>query len=340
MNFLLVIYSCHKYISLKDYYVNKYKALGFDVIFVFADPTITEDVDYIYDSENNMAVLKCKDEFEFLSYKTYYLTKMLLTSSRLKKYDYVIKMDDDTEFNINCSNLSTSNIFTNNTHYCGPKLLVSEPMEHDYHFGKCTVNMDLNITPFKLNEKLSWGIGHFYILSKFAIKLINDHITKNINILDEFLYEDMLVGKILNDNNINYIQCLNRNIITDLKRPRTNSINTLLYNNNDDNNVIYTKFNNSIKGINKIKTVTFNLNKNPYENTITNIDEELRINAELDKKLKELNNKMQKTQQHNTQQLTNPPKQQLNTQKNNNVKYTKFHNSNKHIKTTQICKRR
>ena len=322
MNFLLVIYSCKKYIFMNDYYSKKYKELGYDIIFVFADPNLEEDVDYIYDKENNMAVLKCNDNFESLSTKTYYLFKMILNSSRLKDYDYIIKMDDDTEFNVSLSNLNNLHIFDNKNHYIGPNLLVSEPMEHNYHFGKCYDDMELNITPFELKEKLSWGMGFFYILSREAIQIAHDYITENDNILNDFLYEDMMIGKIMKENNIEYLEYFTRNIITDLKKPRISSLNSLINNNN--NQITYNKISYMPKTISKIRKVTFNFNKNENNDENKNIDDELSekikkevtINQELDKKIRELSEKVNNSINNKSINSINNKSSNL---KNNNI---------------------
>ena len=303
MNFLLVIYSCRKYIFMKDYYVDKYKNMGYDVIFVFADPNLENDVDYVYDKENNMVVLKCEDDFEHLPNKTYFLTKIILNSSRLKNYDYIIKMDDDTEFNINYNTLIGMDVFKENTHYTGPLLLTSNPTEHDYHFGKCTNNMELNITPYELKEKLSWGSGFFYILSRHAITIINGCITNNNSILQDFLYEDMMIGKIMSENDIKYETLFSNNVITDLKRPRTSSLNKIFI---EQQAVAsnYTKISYMTKSMSRIKKVTVNFNKteninNQDDNLSDNIKKEINTNRELDKKIKELSYKLNNTNNNN-----------------------------------------
>lgn len=317
MNFLLIIYSCRKYIFLKDYYVNKYKELGYDVIFVFADPDMEDDADYIYDNENNMAVLKCGDDFENLTNKTYFLIKMILNSSRLKKYDYIIKMDDDTEFNIKYNNLVEMDFFSGNINYAGPKLLTSEPMEHDYHFGKCSNNMELNISPFELKEKLSWGSGYFYILSRHSLITIDDYVTNNPSILTDFLYEDMMVGKILYENNIIYEVNFSNNIITDLKRPRTTSLNKLIIQ-QQTSDLTFTKISSFQKSVGKIKKVSFNFNKpeiinNDDDELNEKIKKEVIVNQELDRKIRELTKKL------NNNDLENNINNNLKNNTKNNI---------------------
>jgi hypothetical protein len=305
---------------MKDYYVDKYTKMGYDVIFVFADPNLEDDVDYIYDKENNMAVLKCEDGFENLTNKTYYLTKMILSSSRLRNYDYIIKMDDDTEFNMQHNNLSDMDFFKEERNYIGPKLLVSEPMEHDYHFGKCTNDIELNITPFELKEKLSWGSGFFYILSRQAITIINGCITADPSILKDFLYEDMMVGKILSENDINYELFLSNYIITDLKRPRTNSLNKLIIQQQQTSDTSYSRMSFMPKSISRIKKVTFNFNKTEDTNNIDDelsekIKKEVNINQELDKKIKELSQKLNGASNTRNNNITN---NNINNNTNNN----------------------
>lgn len=265
---------------MKDYYDEKYTNMGYNVLFIFGDKDL--DTEYQYDTENKMAVLQCDDNFESLTTKTYMLFKMILTSSRLQDYDYIIKIDDDTEFNIPASQL----IFQEDYLYFGPRLIKSEPKEHNYHFGKCSEDSELNLQPYDLTTYLEWGIGYFYVLHRKALQIFCDSIDENKDLLTNFLYEDMLVGKIMNDNNIQYFECFTRNVTTDLSRPRKTSI-TLVVNN---------KINFIPKSVSKIKKVSFNsdANINIIDNLEDKLNSELSINRELDKKIRELTEKINK----------------------------------------------
>jgi hypothetical protein len=283
-----------------------------------------------------MAVLKCEDGFENLPDKTYFLTKMLLNSSRLKNYDYIIKMDDDTEFNIQHHTLVEMDFFKEERNYIGPRLLTSEPTEHDYHFGKCTNDMELNITPFELKEKLSWGSGYFYILSRRSLTIINGCINENPSILKDFLYEDMMVGKILSENEINYDLYFSNNIITDLKRPRMTSLSRLIIQQQMPE-TSYTRIGFMPKSISRIKKVTFNFNKtedanNDDDELSEKIKKEVSINQELDKKIKELSQKLNDNSKinnnSNNNNNTNNNSKINNTNNNNNSKINNTNNNN------------
>lgn len=281
MSILLVIYSCKKYLFMKDYYDEKYTAMGYTILFVFGDKDL--ETEYQYDSENRMAVLKCEDNFESLTKKTHMLFKMILTSSRLQNYEYIIKMDDDTELNLSCSQL----VFPDNLLYGGPRLIKSEPKEHNYHFGKCSEESEFNMTPYELKTELSWGAGYCYILHRNVIEMICLAIEKDDKILNEYLYEDMMVGKIISTSNISYIEFLTRNIITDLSRPRKTSITQIITN----------KINFIPKSTSKIKRVSFNTGLNTVSDINyleDKLNSELSLNRELDKKIRELSEKVNK----------------------------------------------
>ncbi len=289
MKALLLIYSCKKYSFMYKEYIEKYYKLGYDIFYVYADPNLDEE--YTIDLQKNIITLKCNDNFENLPEKTYSLFKCLLKDEEFQNYDYFIKMDDDTELSINYETFINLDILKKNHDYIGVKKIKSEACEHNYHFGKCD-NNNLNNQSFILESPMIWGAGFFYILSKNGIKLICQEI-ETYNLLKEYLYEDMLIGKIFYENDIEFIEGFQNFVITDLHRPRKTSISSIIQ---------QTYSSNLSKTISKIKKVSFNktqINNNiAYEdNEIDNeiekkIKQEVLINTELNKKIFELNNKI------------------------------------------------
>ena len=281
MKVLLLIYTCKKYSFLYNDYINKYKNLGFDLYLVYGNPNLEEDC--IIDQENNTYVLKCDDNFEGLPKKTYLMLKTFMECDSFSDYDYIIKMDDDTEFNFTLNELLNSNLLEGD--YIGAKLISSEAQEHNYHFGKCS-NIELNYTPYKLGIDLSWGAGYFYILSRKAIKVICEDIEGYEQLLTDNLYEDMMIGYILTNNNIEFKELFNKAVTTNLPRPRRLSINTNI--NTFTQNFNKISFNPKMS---RIKKVTYAINKNSI-NCIDDIDDKIKkevlINTELNKRINEM----------------------------------------------------
>jgi hypothetical protein len=301
MKVLLVIYSCCKYSFMHNYYIEKYKNMGYDVFVVYGDNAL--DNEYEIDYENNFIKLNCNDSFEYLVNKTNLLLNVFLLE--FSDYDYLIKMDDDTEINIDHDTLSNLDIWNND--YMGHKLIKSEPKEHNYHFGKCNDNA-LNIKPYDLEIDLSWGAGYFYILSRTIIKTLCEDIKNYPDLLNENLYEDMLIGYMMLNNNINFIEVLTYDIITNLNRPRMTSITNLL-----SANINKVMYNNNSK---KIKKISINYNKS--ENDVDEkLKRELSISDELTKKIEELQQKVRNT---NFEKKHINEEKQVNFDNNTNLK--------------------
>lgn len=287
MKLLLVIYSCKKYAFLHQDYLTKYKNMGYDVFITFGEKTLENN--YIINPDARYIVTNADDTFEALPEKTYKLFKTINDNEYFKDYDYVIKMDDDTELTINHDNLCNMiSQLTTPADYLGPKFLKSEKdTKHNYHFGKCQ-NEKLNCQPFLMTDELSWGVGYFYILSKTAINKLVSDITGYLDILTHHIYEDMLVGEVMLVNDFKYIEFLQKNIVTNLNRPRTLSINPFVV--QSAQKVSNTS---SLSSIRKIKPnlepTTIQIKEN---NTNINKDDDILINKN---KIIDNKNKKEKT---------------------------------------------
>lgn len=302
------------------YYLEKYSNMGYDVYYLYGEPDLEEDC--VVDKESKIIKVKCEDNFESLPKKTYFMLKVFLGCEEFNDYEYIIKMDDDTELNIRHEQLLASELLNKKFDYMGHKLIKSNPMPHNYHFGKCSDNL-LNLKPFELNEHVTWGTGYFYILSRKSADLICSVIDDSQDILTENLYEDMMVGRILINNDIEFMEVLPNYIITDLQRPRRTSVNILL-------GTIQSTVNNStakvsfMPSLSKMKRVTFSVNRgNPdneghvLEDDLNDkIKKEVNMNRELDNRIKELSNKIEKntknTQRPTTPMLRSPPNRMSN----------------------------
>jgi hypothetical protein len=305
MKALLVIYSCRKYSFMHNYYIEKYTNMNYDVFVAYGD---TLENDYDIDYENNLIKLNCNDSFDHLVNKTNLLLNVFL--KEFSNYDYLIKMDDDTELNLDYESFEKLEILNND--YMGHKLIKSMPQNHDYHFGKCN-NLILNSKPYELEIELSWGAGYFYILSKNIIETVCDDIKNYPDLLNENLYEDMLIGYIMLNNNIEFKEILPYEIITNLSRPRITSITNLLILTNPDK-VIYNRNSKNIKKI--------SLNYNRSDDTNNNVEEkikrELDINNDLNKKIVELQDKIKNRNQEPINIDFNVTSLHINTRKTAN----------------------
>ena len=126
---------------------------------------------------------------------------MFLLEEEFKDYDYLIKMDDDTELNINYFQLCEHPIFTQYCDYIGPRKNTIETIDCILQYGKCSEDCPLNYTPYQIKYNITYGCGFFYILSKNACQIILTCILNN-DPKPDFLFEDMMIGKILFDNEI------------------------------------------------------------------------------------------------------------------------------------------
>ncbi len=225
---LLAIYSCKKYSFMQEYYFEKYRNIGYDdIIFVVGSgqECNIESPEWFHDDTSGVVVLNCPDTFEKLPFKTYCLLSMFLQDSKYSDFDYIIKLDDDTEFNMTFQRFCGLDFIADDKYdYMGSKKIISGNTEHNYHFGKCSDNSQLNYTTYRIKDTETWLMGCCYVLSKYACEIISTCISNNNLILKNNLYEDMMVGNILTTNEIEPFECFMSNIITDQKRPRVNSL--------------------------------------------------------------------------------------------------------------------
>jgi len=190
MNIALIITVCEAYkarainqfnnlIKHKDY-LKKYnitpifftneEPLSFDV-----SPFLTINFSNLKETYNNL-YLKVLESLKYVN-------------SNLQ-YDYVIKIDDDTLFNIDKFNLS---------------LLTAD------YIGVPVTSLDENyiiIPRLKTQKKINLGMhegqcfymcGDFYILSKKAVEHVLNKTEKVKEIKEEFICEDYLIGYLLKD---------------------------------------------------------------------------------------------------------------------------------------------
>lgn len=159
---------------------------------------VTADSDLIVDNFDVIKLSGFNEEYTNLAKKTVYGIEYAVLN---ENFDYLIKMDDDTLFNVDCLTLDcfksdyTGGFFET---FARNEIIINlpaygireEPIRlypHDY-----------------LNTSFSFAAGNFYILSKKAAEII----ATSKSILDKFyaeyihVSEDQLVGYLLRDSNI------------------------------------------------------------------------------------------------------------------------------------------
>lgn len=154
-------------------FVTSNKALSFDV-----SPFHAVNFSQLEESYNNL-YLKILESLKYIDSNI--------------EYNYVIKIDDDTLFNIDKFNpniLTADYIGTPETnlaenYICLPRLNLFEKIDLGMHKGKCF-----------------YMCGDFYILSKKAIKHILSNIEKTEEIKEEIICEDYLIGHLLSNASI------------------------------------------------------------------------------------------------------------------------------------------
>ena len=324
-------------------YIEKYTQLGYDMFVVYGDSI---DCEYTINLETRIIVLKCEDTFEALPNKTYMLLKMFAEADEMKDYNMMIKMDDDTELNLSYNMLMNMKFWENNYDYMGAKLIKSKNSMHDYHFGKCS-DMTINTKLYELEMELSWGAGYFYILSRNIINTLYEDIKGYPDLLNENLYEDMMIGYMMANNNILFNEVLQGNVVTNLNRPRKTSLSNILI---AQDKIIYYPS----KNFSKIKKITYNFNKNNDNNNNDNNDnnnnnndnnidnklmKETMINNELNKKIAELSKKLNintnQTNPPNMNRQTNQPNMTIQSNQTNPSNMTNLPNM---IRNTNISK--
>jgi len=199
INILVVIVSCIKNKHLWDQIKNR---TNNKLIII----TGSDKYENYYDREYKVLHLKCSDLYDGLPEKIICMIDQVLNIDDFKDITHIIKIDDhDTYFtdeNIkNLVNYKELELFD----YLGQRLnTIDEGYVSDYHNGKVHpqsywYNRKLPMEPLQYFDG-----GCTYILSRKAMEVINKKYNlSNMNeVRENNLYEDYMIAKILNENNI------------------------------------------------------------------------------------------------------------------------------------------
>lgn len=202
-NPLVVVLSCNKNKHLWSKIIEK----NIDNLIIFCgDPQLKSN--YLY--KNKILYLKCDDTYDHLPTKIYMMIKAILD---------IFKIDDhDTKFQMNIIDKIKS-VITKNMDYSGQRVFKQCKKKNTfqgnnkYHYNKCPKSSIWYNMPY-LGDYVPWcdgGCG--YILSRKSMKLIKYSLS-NKEIYKNHIYEDLMIGIVLHQHNIDTIK-INNIIIVD-----------------------------------------------------------------------------------------------------------------------------
>ena len=159
-----------------------------------------------YDIYNKILNINCNDKYEGLPEKVFKTYQYIINCKEFDNYSYFIKLDDDMIVTkLICEN--DIKIYNNNN-YCG-KVNVSYDCNRKWHIGKCSSNSIFNTTDYG-GKVVPWCLGgHGYIISRYAINLIQHN-----NNYREHIYEDLYIALLLSEYNIHPININIHNYFT------------------------------------------------------------------------------------------------------------------------------
>ena len=199
INILVVIISCQKNKHIWD---NIKKRTNHQLIIVCGD----NKNENFYDKNNQVLNLMCNDLYDGLPEKIILMIDEILRNKNFKDITHIIKIDDHDNYFKNediqklhkCKKLILFD-------YLGQKLNCwNKDVVGNYHFGKVPVNSYWHNRIANISNVPYFDGGCSYILSRKAMTIINRTYNRtNIQKLRvNEIYEDLMVGKILNDHNI------------------------------------------------------------------------------------------------------------------------------------------
>ena len=143
-----------------------------------------------YDSYSKIVNLKCNDNYEGLPEKVFNTIKYIMNDDRFNQYSHICKLDDDMII----QTFFTAEIL-DNKHYLG--IVEYNEGARDWHIGRCSIGSKFNTSKYT-GIFVPWCKGGYgYILSRMAMNIITQTHT-----MDDEIYEDVGIAKILYKNNI------------------------------------------------------------------------------------------------------------------------------------------
>lgn len=155
---------------------------------------LEKKIDYYFVSGDklpykNSIYIKHNESYEQLPLKTF----LMLNAIKEFKYDYIIKVNDDTFVDVD--RLLKLNVVGYD--YIGKFNFTRKEKNKKIHFYKIT---DTSFLKDKKLSEVEWAEGGFYILSKKAVKkILSEDPSIFINTPETYRGEDEIIGNILKD---------------------------------------------------------------------------------------------------------------------------------------------
>ena len=211
-NPLVVVLSCKKNEHLWSKIIEK----NINNLIIFCgDPQLKSN--YLY--KNKILYLKCEDTYDHLPTKIYMMIKAILDIDEFSSITHIFKIDDhDTKLPINIIDKLKS-VITKNMDYSGQRVNWHYHKKNTFrgnnkwHYNKCPKSSIWYNKPY-LGDYVPWcdgGCG--YILSIKSMKLIKCSLSIK-EIYKNHIYEDLMIGNVLYQHNIEPIK-INNIIIGD-----------------------------------------------------------------------------------------------------------------------------
>ena len=158
-----------------------------------------------YHLVRDVLYLRCPDTYEFLPTKMIMAFNAILREKRFKNVSHILKLDNDIDIDYVWNYVTDNSKSIKNEHYLGGRILnAAKPPGCKWHFDRVPKSSPWSNKRFFEKEIPFCSGGYTYILSRKSLKSIRSEFSfTNIDKVNErYVLEDMMVGLILERNNI------------------------------------------------------------------------------------------------------------------------------------------
>ena len=189
---MIVILSCQKNSHLWD----NLKRKDSNAIIFCGVPNLSSN----YLLKDRILYLKCEDTYDHLPTKIYMMISTILKIETFSTITHIFKLDDhDTDFDKSLYS-KIKNIKSKQKNYCGQWIIYGQA-DRKWHYDKCPITSRWYNIPYTGDIRPWCDGGCGYLLSRHSMNLICCELDK-INIYENHIYEDVMIGTILYKYNI------------------------------------------------------------------------------------------------------------------------------------------
>lgn len=196
INILTCIISCKK--NMSQWY--RYETIDKSII-ICGDNNLEQKYKIEYKNNSKILFLNCSDLYCGLCEKIIFMINSILELKEYNNITHIIKIDDDNIFNNeNIESLYNYPEILNNYNYIG-QYMHCAPRINNWHFDRTSFNNYWYNKIYSIdNNKPYLDGGESYILSRYAMNRIKDYYNFNdlSKLRKEYIYEDHMIGEILN----------------------------------------------------------------------------------------------------------------------------------------------